>query len=215
MKVDDSAEQAMQIQLMAAMMKEMMGSSSIGSDGNSDGGSTAFSVMLQSLTDALNGDNAISNGSYNTSSSSLPFIDEIKNNVNSGNATIEQAVKAAAQKYNVDENLINAVINQESSFNPNATSKCGAMGLMQLMPDTAKGLGVTDAYNVSENVDGGTKYLKELLDMYGGSKELALSAYNAGPNAVSTRGVKTKEDIYKMPAETRDYVSKIMKNYGK
>lgn len=133
-------------------------------------------------------------------------------NIGKGNQVIQQAVAKASAKYNVDANFINAVINQESSFNPKARSSAGAMGLMQLMPGTAKSLGVSDPYNIEQNVDGGTKYLKGLLDAFGGQKELALSAYNAGPNMLRTRGVSSVSDIYKLPNETRNYVSSIMKN---
>ena len=103
-----------------------------------------------------------------------------------------------------------AVIKQESGFNPKSTSGAGAMGLMQLMPGTAKELGVSDAYNVEQNVDGGTKYLKGLLDMYGNTKELALAAYNAGPGTLQNRGVKDVSDISRLPNETRDYVQKVI-----
>lgn len=224
MKVDNSAEQALQLQLMTQVMKEMMSNSGIGSDGEDSGESAAFSVMLESLTSALNGSNnsaspniiqELTNALSSSGLSSSDLANEIGSSVSSGNSSIEQAVENASKKYGIDKDLINAVINQESSFNPNATSKCGAMGLMQLMPGTAQGLGVTNAYDINQNVDGGTKYLKELLNMYSGSKELALAAYNAGSNAVSSRGVKTKDDIYKMPTETRNYVKNIMKNYGK
>ncbi|MDP4178127.1 MAG: lytic transglycosylase domain-containing protein [Bacillota bacterium] len=127
----------------------------------------------------------------------------------SGNISIDQAVDEASKKYNVDRNLINAVIEQESSFNPNSVSSAGAVGLMQLMPSTASELGVSDPFNVEQNVDGGTKYLRELLDMYGNSKELALAAYNAGPQAVA------RYNGIPQYAETQDYVKKVMQNYAK
>lgn len=143
------------------------------------------------------------------------FISGIKDDVSSGNMTIDQAVEKAANKYGVDKNLIMAVIKQESSFNPDATSSAGAMGLMQLMPGTAEELGVTNAYDIQQNVDGGTKYLKNLLDMYGNCKELALAAYNAGPNTLASDHVDNASEIDRLPSETRNYVSQIMKNYGK
>jgi len=108
-----------------------------------------------------------------------------------------------------------AVIKQESDFDPNSTSHAGAQGLMQLMPGTARELGVTDPYDIEQNIDGGTKYLKSMLEMYSNSKQLALAAYNAGPGTLRRRGVDTVEEISKLPTETQDYVKKVMKYYGK
>lgn len=122
-------------------------------------------------------------------------------------AQIEGIVSRVAQKYQVDEKLVNAVIKQESGFNPKATSHCGAMGLMQLMPNTAKELGVKDAYNPLQNIEGGVKYLSNLLKRYNGNTVLALAAYNAGPGSVDKySGVPP----YK---ETQNYVRNILANY--
>ncbi|MBQ6515685.1 lytic transglycosylase domain-containing protein [bacterium] len=120
---------------------------------------------------------------------------------------INELITKYSNKNGLDENFVKAVINQESGFNPNAKSHCGAMGLMQLMPATAESLGVTDAYNAEQNIDGGTKYLKGLLDRYGNNKELALAAYNAGPNAVKKYGGIPPY------AETQNYVKKVLSNY--
>ncbi|MEN6327271.1 MAG: lytic transglycosylase domain-containing protein [Syntrophomonas sp.] len=117
-----------------------------------------------------------------------------------------EIIKEASKTYGVDEKVISAVIKQESSFNPKAVSACGAMGLMQLMPATAKSLGVTDAFNAEQNIMAGTKYLKQKIDEFHGSVSLALAAYNAGSGAVRKYGGIPP---YK---ETIAYVNKITKS---
>ena len=134
-------------------------------------------------------------------------------NLSINNNEISSAINLASQKYGVDSNLISAVIKQESSFNPNAKSSAGAEGLMQLMPSTAKGLGVTDSFDISQNIDGGTKYLKSLIDNFDGDVKLALSAYNGGIGRMNRLGVNTVSEISKMPKETVNYVDKVISNY--
>lgn len=122
---------------------------------------------------------------------------------------IDEIVETFSNKYGIDGDFIKAIIKQESGFNQNATSKKGAMGLMQLMPKTAESLGVLDAYNPTQNIEGGVKYLKSLLDKFDNNRELALAAYNAGPSAVKKYGGIPP---YK---ETQNYVNSIMDTYNK
>jgi hypothetical protein len=121
---------------------------------------------------------------------------------------ISETIKSAAEATGLDASLIKAVIAQESEFNKNATSSKGAMGLMQLMPKTAEILGVDDPYDVEENVLGGARYLKMLMNKYNNDLNLSLAAYNAGPNAVDKYGSVPPYE------ETQDYVSKVLKYYN-
>lgn len=120
---------------------------------------------------------------------------------------IMSMIDETSEKYGVDSKLIKALVQQESGFNPTAKSKVGALGLMQLMPSTAKGLGVTDPLDAKQNIEGGVKYFKSMLDRFHGNTILALAAYNAGPNAVS------KYDGVPPYKETQNYVKSILKNY--
>jgi len=115
----------------------------------------------------------------------------------------ERTIEKASQKFNVDKNLIAAVIDAESGGNPLAKSKAGAAGLMQLMPKTAKDMDVKNSFNPSQNIMGGTKYLKQMLNKFGGDLNLALAAYNAGPAKVEKYGGVPP---FK---ETQNYVEKI------
>lgn len=126
---------------------------------------------------------------------------------------ITEAVKNASKKYGVDENLILAVIKQESNFNSNAVSSAGAKGLMQVMPANFSSVGISNPYDVNQNVNGGTQILKQALDKYDGDVSMALMAYNAGSGNMQKRGVTSASDLYKMPAETQKYVPSVLNYY--
>ena len=121
----------------------------------------------------------------------------------------EPVIRPAAEKYGLDPNLVAAVIWAESSGDPDAVSTKGARGLMQLLPSTARELGVDNLFDPRDNVDGGTKYLRKMLDSHNGNLELALAAYNAGPDAVRRHGGLPPHK------ETKTYVARVMRMYEK
>jgi len=121
---------------------------------------------------------------------------------------VDAAIDKAAARHNVDPNLVRALVKVESNFNPNAVSRKGAMGLMQLMPSTARQLKVSNPFNPEENVDAGVRHLKKLLESYNGNVPLSLAAYNAGSGAVArSAGIPRYR-------ETRNYVRRITTLYG-
>lgn len=127
-----------------------------------------------------------------------------------GNSRIDGLIRQYGTQYGVDPYLVYCLMSQESSFVSSATSYKGAQGLMQLMPGTAARYGVTNPYDVAQNIKGGTRYLKDLLQMFNGRVDLALAGYNAGEGAVMKYG-KTIPPY----SETRNYVRLIMKRYTK
>ncbi|HXA83272.1 MAG TPA: lytic transglycosylase domain-containing protein [Methylomirabilota bacterium] len=122
----------------------------------------------------------------------------------------QKLIHDSATRYNLDPNLIHSVISIESNFNPKAVSPKNARGLMQLMPRTAQLMGVKDAFDPGQNIDGGSHYLSDLLKKYGNNLNLALAAYNAGPDSVDRYGRRVPPYL-----ETMKYVQRIAKTYAK
>lgn len=121
---------------------------------------------------------------------------------------IEKEVLKAAEKYDLSPQLIKAVIRAESNFDVQAVSSAGAQGLMQLMPTTARELGVNNPFDIEQNIDGGAGYLRKMLDQFGGNVRIALAAYNAGPGTVSKYGGRVPYP------ETHQYVRRVLRFAG-
>lgn len=180
--------------------------------------SGAFEIMLISLLSALKEQNKVKRNeeetSLNTNVNSLNSINFTSQKLNiSVDERIENAIGVSSKRYGVDEKLIKAIIKVESNFDPKVVSPVGAKGLMQLMPENCRDLGVSDPFNIEQNIDGGVRHIKEYLDRYNGDMEMALMAYNGGPTRMMNRGVRSINDLYKMPKETQNYVPKVMSYY--
>ena len=153
----------------------------------------------------------MSHGYHNSNKYVVEMQKSMKSQTKSGAQKKQQNIERDIAKiYKLPYELLHAVITVESWYNPDAVSRAGAMGLMQLMPETAKRYGVNNRRDAKENIDGGTRYLSDLLVMFNNNIRLALAAYNAGENAV--KKYKNKIPPYK---ETQDYVRKVLKYYKK
>ncbi len=161
-----------------------------------------FNSMLKRIEEIERLSKSISGVTKNHSQSFSSMMSEI--NTQALRNKFSPFIETVAKENNIDPKLVKAVIERESGYNPNAVSKAGAMGLMQLMPETAKELGVKNPLNPTENIRAGTKYLSSLLNRYQGDVALALSAYNAGAGNVERfKGVPPFQ-------ETQQYVKGIM-----
>lgn len=218
MKINDSVkvEKFLEFKVMAEMLKQ------------ASNNSNTFQIAFQSILDALSKNNTtgnidFSNLNFNNKLSDFNLNNEninkaynhIKSSLKSNNENIDSLVENTSKKYGVDKNLILAVIKQESDFNPNVVSHAGAKGLMQLMPENCHDLGVSDPFDINQNIDAGTRHLKDMLNRYGNCKELALAAYNSGPGRLKRNHVDSIDKISRLPHETRDYVKKVMTYYKK
>lgn len=170
-------------------------------------GATSFQDVLQESAQTQFGSLLMPSAATTSVQAQISAQPQLREPSQASKPQILNMVSQISKKHGVDEKLVQALIKQESGFNPKAKSHCGAMGLMQLMPGTAKTLGVKDAFNPVQNVDGGVRHLKWLLSKYNGNVVLALAAYNAGSGAVD------KYDGVPPYKETQNYVKKILKNY--
>jgi soluble lytic murein transglycosylase-like protein len=176
----------------------MFGSSS---NSNMDMQMVMFQAIIKLLEKALDGKTPQS------SSSGISGASGSTGKLSAG--SFESLIQQASSKYGVDADLVKAVIQNESAYNPSAISSAGAIGLMQLMPATADNLGVENPLDPAQNIDGGVKLLRELLNQFGGNITNTLAAYNAGPGAVQQYGGVPPYQ------ETQTYVQRVLSTYGK
>ncbi|MEI7026716.1 lytic transglycosylase domain-containing protein [Paenibacillus sp. y28] len=205
-------QQLIQLQLQSAMDKPF-GSTGTGAS------STEFAGMLQSLVGAED-----ENAGLSSDSSAVQGLGRLSSYISieagkraggmSSAGQYDEIIERAAKRFGVDASLIKSVIQNESSFRPDAVSGAGAKGLMQLMDGTAKMLGVTNSFDPEQNINGGAKYLNYLLSKYNGNEALALAAYNAGPGRVDKLGVTHDAELMarrsELPEETRNYISRVL-----
>lgn len=159
------------------------------------------STNLEQASNLLHSNNAVVNNQKETS------IAPTTHKLVDGTSWLDPIISKASSKYGVETSLIRAVIKAESDFNPNAVSHAGASGLMQLMPSTARSLGVTDSFDPEQNVMAGTRFLKDMIQRYGGNIDSALAAYNWGPGNVDRHPNQ-------LPRETKDYQLRVKQLYS-
>lgn len=221
----------MKLQLITQMMKGAFKEDSI-----------AFQMVLETMTKAMSDDKSggnlleslgleqldlsqlgymkgerLSTKGFKDESVSSPMepigpVVPIGKELRSNNVIIEESIKGASEKYGIDERLIRSIIKQESNFDPKVKSWAGAMGLMQLMPENVKEEGVSNPYDIKENIYAGTRHFKKYLNQFK-TLEMALSAYNAGPGTMARRGVDSIEKADRLPLETQHYIKKVMGYY--
>ncbi|AUM64797.1 lytic transglycosylase [Brevibacillus laterosporus] len=171
-------------------------------------------ISKEQVLAELDGTNQQQN-SWNSSLtySSLDLTSNKDESMTWGRQQIVDKIEQVSKRFGVNSSLVREVVRAESNFNPTATSHAGAKGLMQLMDDTARSVGVRNSYDPDQNLMGGTKYLGKLLDRYDGNVKVALAAYNAGSGRVRRAGIETDEDFDRLaanlPQETQRYVAKI------
>lgn len=171
-------------------------------------------VILKPLNPSLNSKENGANDKVNVESNiNVETKIESNNNITSTEQRINVAIENASKKYRIDKGILRAIIKAESNFNPSVTSSAGAQGLMQIMPSNFSFLGISNGYDIEQNINGGAKLLRNYLDRYNGNIEMVLMAYNGGPGTMERRGVKSASDLYKMPKETQNYVPKVLKYY--
>lgn len=168
-----------------------------------------MTIEIANRSNPINANNLKSAGLNKTEAKQGNFSAVLNSKIsNTNEQSLEHIFEIAGEKYNIPVNLLKSVAKAESGFNPMAESKAGAQGIMQLMPATARSLGVADSFNTEQNVMGGAKYLRQMLDRFEGDVELSLAAYNAGPgNVLKYEGIPPFK-------ETQNYVTKVMGYFG-
>ncbi|NOU95439.1 transglycosylase SLT domain-containing protein [Paenibacillus sp. LMG 31456] len=219
-------KELLQLQMLNKM-DAIMGGSLAGSEANKSDFSELFNNILGQATGGKSTlDGSLQQSAGKTSLKPLSMnaafgfsspnrVDSLSINSMKASSELDPLIQDASRRNGVQPSLVKAVINAESSFNSRAVSKAGAKGLMQLMDETGQGLGVTNPFDPTQNVHGGTKYLSNLLRKYNGNEGVALAAYNAGSGRMArlgiTNDIELKEKLHLLPKETQNYVSKVMK----